>query len=316
MALSGDRVLYPFSDTVERNWTQVAALDISTGKAQVVAHSAWDAGLVNWVAGIGDWVGWTDQSERQSDGAANVLWRVWVQNLRTGQKVLLSSSGDRPDPYVPVLSGQDGYLFWTQAESDRSARELVWRPGWKAPRDLLRHVEMTPGSETASDGNLVFLSTAAGQHRGHTIGGDCWTVPLDSSENPRPLTHTALAMGCAASDSWLVWTLHIDPRTKPLPADGVLDDPYEVKASRLSERDEQLVHRGYLSMGFPVTGDGFTVLPAGGTSLLVQSLTSKGRFRLSGGVDQLSMAAGDGELLAYVTYKGLVSTVHVVHVAG
>ena len=89
-------------------------------------------------------------------------------------------------------------MFWTQAEADRTAREYIWKAGAGAPRTALRHVEMTPGSETAADGQLIYLSRAAGRHKGHTVGGDCWTVPLDGHAPPKPLTHTALAMGCAA----------------------------------------------------------------------------------------------------------------------
>ena len=176
----------------------MAAVDLRTENQSTVARSAWPGGFINWAAGTGDWVAWVDQSHRQGDSDPNVLWRVWVTNTSSGRKRLLSTNGNMPDPFVPQVHAAGGYVFWTQAEADRTAREYIWKAGAGAPRTALRHVEMTPGSETAADGQLVYLSRAAGRHTGHTVGGDCWAVPLDGHGPPKPLTHTALAMGCAA----------------------------------------------------------------------------------------------------------------------
>lgn len=146
-----------------------------------------------------------------------MLWRVWAANASSGHKRLLSSNGNTPDPFVPQVHASDGYVFWTQAEADRTAREYIWKVGSGAPRAALRHVEMTPGSETAADGKLVYLSRAAGRHKGHTVGGDCWAVPLDGHGPAKPLTHTALALGCAAHAGRLVWFQHIDPSRSRCP---------------------------------------------------------------------------------------------------
>lgn len=262
IALDGTTVIYAFADPGSTDWTHVGVADTQTGTERVVADSAWPDGLINWVAGAGDWIAWVDQSARQSDAQPFVLWAVHAQNMATGEEVILATNGDLPDPFVPVVHGQDGYAFWTEAEPDRTAREMIWKPGWDKPRTLLQHAEMTPGSETATDGMLVFLSHPATAHRGRTVGGDCWAVPLDGSGSPRPLTHTALAMGCAASDGWLAWSLHIDPKNRPLPPDGVLDKPYEVFVRRLNGK-ALLLHRGYLSTGYPDVGDGFVAWTSG-----------------------------------------------------
>jgi hypothetical protein len=239
-----------------------------------------------------------------------VLWRVWAVNASSGQKRLLSSNGNTPDPFVPQVHAADGYVFWTQAEADRTAREYIWKVGSGAPRAALRHVEMTPGSETAAYGQLVYLSRAATRHKGHTVGGDCWAVPLDGRGPAKPLTHTALAMGCAVHAGWLVWFQHIDPKQKPLPPDGVLDDPYQVVASKIDGSQQKTLHRGYLSAGYPVVGDRFVTWPTG-SSALVQSLSSSARTSLPRGLNSTTLQAGDGSRLAYVSTVGGSTVIHV-----
>ncbi len=239
MALDADRVVFPLADEGGADWRSVGVLDVGAHTQQVVAHSEFPQGLVNWVAGTGDWVAWVDQSRRQSDSDPNVLWRVRAKNLATGEERLLAGNGTTGDPFVPRVHGDAGFFYWTEAEADRSARELTWTAAWPRPRAILRHAEMTPGSETAADDALVYLSRAATGKKGHTVGGDCWTVPLDGSGRPQPLTHTALAMGCAVSDDGdLVWSEHIDPHTRPLPDDGVLDDPYKMQTAHISRRQQ------------------------------------------------------------------------------
>jgi hypothetical protein len=312
MALTGDRVVYPFSESDGADWSKVGVLDVATKAQEVVARSEWPNGLINWVAGTGDWIAWVDQSQRQSYAAPRVMWRIWAKNLATGELRQLSSNGETPDPFVPQVHGQEGYLFWTQAEADRTAREFAWEVGSRNARSILRHVEMTPGSETATDGQLVYLSRAAGKHRGHTVGGDCWTVPLDGHESPHPVTRTALAMGCAATDGWLVWSEHIDPNTRPLPVDGLLDNPYQIVASKLDGSEQRVLHRGYLSTGYPIVGDGFVAWQTG-TSALVHALSSPAHTRLPRRLDGPSIRAGGGNI-AYTTTSHGSEIIHVVKI--
>lgn len=236
--------------------TRVVMVNVDDGRQRIVARSQWSRGLVPWAVGSGHWIAWVDQSKLQNDFSYDVLWRVWAKNLRTGRRQLLASNGHTPDPYVPEVSAGSGYVFWAEAEPDRTAREFVWRPGSPSPRTLMRHREMTPGTETATGGMLTFLSTAAVPHKGHTVGGDCWTVPL-AGGRPQPLTHTALAMGCATSHGWLVWSQHIDPETRNPPPDGIYDDPYTYWARAVDGGPPRLLHRGYTASLYPVAGAGY-----------------------------------------------------------
>jgi hypothetical protein len=316
MAVSGGRVVYPYADR-GTDWTRVAVLDPRTGKASDVAHSAFEHGLVNWVGGTGSWVAWVDQSRRQSDSDPDVLWRVHALDTASGTTRLLASNGDRPDPFVPIVHGGDGYLFWTQAEADRTAREVVWRPGRSAARTLLSHAELSPGSETAADGQLVYLGRAApdaAHGRRHTVGGDCWTVPLDGRDGPAPLTHTALAMGCAASqDGHLVWSEHIDPSQRPLPPDGVLDDPYSIWAATNGQRAHRL-HRGYVAFGSPRAGTGYSLWRAQTGRVVVRALGSKEQLTLPADADPLTVTTDGGDMLAYAARRGGSTTVTLVRV--
>jgi hypothetical protein len=98
-------------------------------------------------------------------------------------------------------------------------------------------------------------------------------ILIDGHGGPHPLTHTALAMGCAASDGCLVWSEHIDLNRRPLPADGVLDDPYRIVVSRLDGTRQKVLHRGYLATGCPIIGNDFVTLQTG-NSAVVHALTS------------------------------------------
>jgi len=313
LAMDDRRVIFPFGDAGQSDYDRVASIDIADGSRQTLARSQWAAGLINWVAVTGDWVAWVDQSHRQGDDDPRVLWRVWALNTSTHARRLLSSNGDVPDPYVPQVHGRDNYLFWTQAEADRSARERVWRTDWTEPRDLLRHTEMTPGSESLTRGQLIYLGPSGLPGRGHTVGGDCWSAPLDGSQAPRPRTHTALAMGCSTSDNSLVWTQHIDPGG-PLPADGILDDPYEFLASPLTGGPARLLHRGYLATGYPVAGTGFVLWHGIGGNLVAHSLSSNAAAKLPARADGGAVTSDGGHLVAYRTAGSTATSLTVARV--
>ncbi|MBF4770305.1 hypothetical protein ISU10_21230 [Nocardioides agariphilus] len=298
LALSHDIAALPASSSGP-DWNQVVTVDVTSAQTRSVADSAWDAGLINWVAVSDGWVAWVDQSSRQRDANPNVLWRVWAQDLSGDHKQLLASNGQTPDPFVPQIHGAEGHFFWTQAEHDRSAREYSWEPGAGAPRTVLRHQEMTPGSETWSDDRIVFLGKAGAPHQGHTVGGDCWSLPATGGE-PVALTHTALAMGCAVKDGWLVWSQHIDPNTKNPPPDGILDNPYEMWAQALDGGQPRRLHRGYLSTGYPQAGSGFAAWNANAGRLLLHALDSNAQQVVSPPAT-LRYVAGDDGLFAFLT---------------
>lgn len=313
MALAEARVVVPVADKNHANWSRVVVLDSASRTQATVARTRFDDGLINWVAVTGDWIAWVDQSRRQSDSEASVLWRIHTLNTRTGEQLLIASNRTRPDPAIPQVRAGAGYFVWTSPERDRSARESMWRPGWPAPRVLLRHAEMTPGSETIAEDHLVYLGQAATQHRGPTVGGDCWAVPLSATGLPTPLTHTALTMGCAVSaQGELVWTEHIDPTRRPLPPDGVLDDPYEVHARAFSSSAKpgassaaaRLLHRGYLPYGWPRAGDGFTVWSDEDGRAVVHGLSDGQQLKLPEVVDALSLTTDGGHELAYAGHRG------------
>ncbi|MGN6574710.1 MAG: hypothetical protein ACTHKG_03405 [Nocardioides sp.] len=309
LAMDRRQVVFPFGSAASGGWDRVGAYIPGEQATRTLARSRWSDGFINWVAVAGDWVAWVDQSHRQGDDQPRVLWRVRALNTATGERRLLAGNGDVPGPYVPQVHGHGRSLFWTQAEPDRSAREMVWRPAWTRPRALLRHTEMTPGSETATGGRLVYLGPAARPGQGHTVGGDCWAVPLDGSMPPRPLTRTALAMGCAAAAGRVVWTEHVDPAA-PLPPDGELDDPYEVRSSSLSGGPDRLLHRGYLATGYRVAGNGFALWTGSGGRLVVHRTTSDATVRLPGRADRF---ASDGDdLVAYATVTRTGTTLRVV----
>ncbi|MEP9382623.1 hypothetical protein [Nocardioides sp. KR10-350] len=311
--LGDDEVVFPFSDGSDDSWREVGVAGFDDSRPRVVAKSAWPHGLINWVAATGDWVAYVDQSAEQSDSSPDVRWRIRAVDTRTGETVQLASNGDEPDPYVPIVLGQDGWFFWTSAESDRSARESVWKPGWGAPKDLLRHTEMTPGSETLAGDRLVYLGAAATGARGHTVGGDCWSVPITGGD-PAPLTHTALAMGCAAAGDDVVWTQHIEQNPKRMPALGILDDPYTVWSQPLDGGRPTLLNRGYILSSPALAGDGFASWDPDGRRV-VRSLTSTKEVRLPPGRYAVGSAAA-GRRLAYATVGNGGTTIHVDEVSG
>lgn len=311
IALQGDEVAVPAG--ADGDWDRVAVLGPGAKPLRIVAHSQFARGLINWVAVSGDWVAWVDQSHAQSDSDPDVLWRIRAIDLRTHEKRLLASNGHAADPFVPQVQGAPAGLFWTQAEQDRMARERFWVPGARAPTDLVRHAEMTPGSETFADGAVVFLGPSALPHHGHTTGGDCWRVSLADHE-VQPLTRTGLAMGCAAAGDAVTWTQHLDPDARSLPADGVLDDPYEVLVRPLAGGPSRLLHRGYLAMGYPRSGATFTAWPTVRGSLMVRSLTGAAHLVVPRSAGGGTFFRAGGESLAFVRSRSAGDVLSVVRV--
>lgn len=313
VALGEDTVAFPYAEGAS-TWTKVGVARFGETTPSVVASSEWPHGLINWVATTGDWVVYVDQSAEQSDTAPRVLWRIHAVDTKTHQRVLLASNGQTPDPYVPIARGADGWFFWTSAETDNSARESVWRAGWKQPKDLLRHTEMTPGTETLADGRLVYLGPNGTGAKGHTVGGDCWSVPITGGR-PEPLTRTALAMGCVTGGDALVWTQHIEAHPKPMPADGVLDDPYTVWTQPLDGGSPRMLTRGYIEDSYPLAGDGFASWNPGGRPV-VRSLSSTRKVGIPAGHYAVAGTAS-GRHLTYTTQVGNgPSVVHVEEVSG
>lgn len=311
----GDKtVVYPFTTDAHGSWNQVGVAALNSDEPRVVARSAWPHGLINWVASTGSWVAYVDQSAEQSDSHPEVLWRIWAVDTDTGRKVRLASNGQHPDAFVPIVLGRDGSFYWTSAEADRTARESIWRPGWDAPRDVLRHTEMTPGSETLVGDRLIYLGPNGAGKRGHTVGGDCWSVPVTGGD-PQPLTHTALALGCAASGDSLVWSQHVGAHPDKMPAAGLLDDPYTVWSRPLDGGQPTRLERGYILASPPLAGDGFASWDPDGRRV-VRSLTSERKVRLPAGSYGVT-ADAHGRYLAYTTGRpGTPATTHLDEVTG
>ncbi|RNL78514.1 hypothetical protein EFL95_05315 [Nocardioides marmorisolisilvae] len=260
-AISGDskRLVYPSRQEGDLDRASVMSVDLTTGKRRRVAHSAFPHGYVGWAGVSGSWTVFVDQSKAQGDGDMDVLWRVVAANPETHQLLTLLSNGQTPDPWVPWMSAGDDYIAWSSAERDgkRTAHEWLWRHDWSSPRTVMRHAVLTPGTESVSGDSLIYLGPSTGPHRQPEVGGDCWQVPL-AGGSPTPLTHTGLAMGCAANDTWLVWTQHIDPETKSPPPDGIFDDPYEIWSEPIGGKP-MLLHHGYSAGYWPIVAGHFTI---------------------------------------------------------
>jgi hypothetical protein len=160
---------------------------------------------------------------------------------------------------------------------------------------------MTPGSETAVGDQLVYLGPSPDADGRHTVGGDCWSVPLDASAPARPLTHTALAMGCAATTDDVVWTQHADPDHPP--ADGLFDDPYEVVAAPLTGGPPRVLHEGYLPTGYPEVLADAVIWQTGGRPV-VRRLSAVGAAHLPTRTDGAGPGT-DGDQLVVLTNSRL-----------
>lgn len=312
--LFGHRVALPAAEPRSgREDQRVVVIDIRTGKESTVARTQWRQGLINWAVGSGRWVAWVDQSRRQSDFSFNVLWRVWAKNLRTNERRLLASNADIPDPFVPQVVSGDGYIFWAQARKHLRAQEFAWKPGAAQPMRLSQAVNVATGTETASDGYLTYLGESASPRPRYSKGGDCWRVPITGGR-PRALTHTGLAMGCAANDGWLVWSQHIDPYTAQPPADGIADDPYTYWAEFVAKPQPRRLHKGYTSSRYPVAGPGYGSWEPREAAFVVHSVTSNAKvFLAPNGVGGLPSSSASGHLFAYTTthHPRVIRVVHI-----
>jgi hypothetical protein len=308
----GHMVFFPARTRSGRNWDSVASVDMISHDRRAVAHTAFSEGLINWVGAAGTWVVYVDQSARQSDAQPDVLWRVIAVESGTGHRVVLASNGEHPNPFVPILQSQSEYVFWTQAETDRSAQEVLWRPGWVRPREVLRHANMSPGSASISDDHLVYLGGADAGAAAPPKGGDCWRVPLTGG-SPEALTHTGLAMGCFATDGELAWTLHIDPETKDQPSDGILDDPYELWAMP-GDGAARLLRRGYFTLTRPSIGANHVIWQTYEQRLVLQSIEDPARQIVLPGRPATRPQTTE-HAIVYVTENHGLATAHVVPLA-
>lgn len=269
---SGDEAVVGVQDGGTGNYANsVLRVGLHSGAETVVARSHWASGMIPWQVIHGPWLVWVDQSSMQSFRHPSVEWKVWAKNVVTHEQHLLSQSVT-PNPYVPTVTGGQGWFAWAQAEPDRSVLELVWEPGMIAPRQVLDHISMTPGSESIDQGNLYYLGSAGTPHQGRTVGGDCWSEPLSGGVPPEALTHTALAMGCVAANGHLVWSEHFDYRAHGIPDKN--DDPFSYWAKPLAGGAPSKLWARYTSSRYPVAGAGFTSWMSDSCALIVSYLSS------------------------------------------
>ncbi|WGL52422.1 hypothetical protein P5P86_01015 [Nocardioides sp. BP30] len=231
------------ADRVERwthgkHWTQVA-------------KSAWPNGFVNWVGVSGPWVLYVDQSRLQDDSHMNVLWKIKAVNVVTGDRRTVASNGAKPDPWVPYLGSTEQGITWTQASKSRRADLYAWEDSPGRAVEVASDLEMTPGSDRAAGTYVYYLGPNGRGDKGHTVGGDCWRVPRVGGP-PQAITKTALALSCAPAAGSVFAGLHIDPKTPKPPANGVLDDPYEVQNFSFSGSPGATIETGYISDWYPV----------------------------------------------------------------
>jgi len=308
---------------------QVWRLDLATGEHSVLARSEWNAGEIYRLTAVGPWLVWVDEQPQSSHGAGppqaspKVMWRIWAENQSTGRKILLGSSGDSVVPGAPVVRGGEGYVAWAIPDQMKASgayewQEFLWKPSWSAPRTLFRHTLMAPGTETFADGNLIFLGPAYNYSGAHTVGGDCWSFPLDGSGAGMVLTHTALVEGCAGEGSNLVFTEHIDPAMgSGARVKDAGENPYElVTMSLASPSTERVIHEGSMNMGgAPVVGTGFTWwVPFGDPE--ISSLTASAHITVSTDGSPFDwLAAAGGDMVAYFNGKGAKSRLVVAKVS-
>ena len=312
--LAGDsnRIVYASSPLGDENRTLLMSLDLSTGHRSVVAHSSFETGTIGEVGVSGEWTAFVEQSAIQGDDQQDVLWRVVATN--GNKQVVLETNASKPDPFVPTLRSSHGMVFWSSADADRSAREWLWRSGWPVSRSLLRHARLAPGTETVNGDSKVFLGDPAQPNGVLRTGGDCWTVSW-SGGRPKPLTHSGMAMGCAADGTWLVWQEHIDPKTIPAPDEGMLDDPYEIWGERIGGRPE-LLHRGYTAGTWPMVVDGMALWADDSGEVILQDLSNPLATTDLGESDprQLAVVLGDKLGLPRLVGSGAAGAVELVKV--
>lgn len=299
-SLDGSVVTFP-SSSPGRYLDQVEQVDVESGSRSVVARTAFPRGFINWAVGTGEWVVYADQSRRQSDGAPRVLWRVLAQHTATGERRVLASNGDTPDPFVPRVFSAQGYVYWSSAEPDRTARETLWRPAWPAPRPLLEREMFVPASETIADGWLYYQDDPAHPHP-DPLAADCWRIPL-SGGKPEPVTDSAFVMSCHPQGDRLAWTEHIDPATEEPPAGGVVDDPYELWTREVGGKPT-LLHRGYFGWGGPVVAGDFTIWSDWSGHTKITSLRRPDISTTVADDAPRELALVDGDRIVILTTKG------------
>ena len=246
VTLGQDRVAFPFSSDRTGGRNAVVTVDLKTRERSVVAKSEFSDGTVNFVAVSGDWTVYDDQEHMRGDGEMDTLWRIVAVNGKTHERRILSTSGNKKDPFVPYVKSHDGYVYWAVAEPDQSARLLIWRPEWAEPRTVLRHADASILDLRVAGDWMVYLEPAADQQ--DKDGSDCWRVPLRGGK-PEVLTRSGLVMDCATDDDHVVWTDHIDPKVDSPPDGEIFDDPYKLIAQRTGQ-EPVVLHQGYLSSSF------------------------------------------------------------------
>lgn len=300
-SLDGDRVTYPTESHRGGFLDSVAILDLASRKRSVVARTSFPTGFINWAVSAGDWTVYVDQSNEQGDGSPFVLWRVRALNRVTHETRTLASNRNKPDAFVPRVYSTDGYVYWSSAEKDTTARESLWRPEWVAPRYVLRHSRFAPTRESVDDGWLYYQGPPKNRTK-DPLASDCWRVRLDGT-GAEVLTNSGLVMTCAADNGWLVWTNHIDPLTPSPPEDGIGDDPYELWARKVNG-EPRLLHRGYFSSAVPTVAGDFVAWQNSDFELTVTSLDDPEVSQVVSGDASVQTSLHDGDTWALLTTKG------------
>jgi len=253
LSLDQNRITFPTDTQDDGLFDAVEVLELDHRKRRIAARTSHPQGFINWAVSSGDWTVYVDQSAEQSDLNPTVLWQILAINRVTNERKTLASNGATPDAFVPRVLSADGYVFWGSAESDRSVRESVWKPGWVRPRNVLRRAQLVPTSESIDDGWLYYLAPP-GSGSTDARASDCWRVRINGS-GAEQLTRSGLVMSCSADRGRLVWTNHIDPAASVEEAN---DDPYELWTSS-PEQEPQLLQRGHFSSSVPVIAGDYVV---------------------------------------------------------
>lgn len=192
---------------------------------------------------------------------------------------------------------------------------MLWQPRSR-PRTVLAHADMTPGSAAILGDELVYLGPNGRNLSGHTVGGDCWKVPLTGG-TPKAVTHTALALGCAARGDHVVWSQHIDPKTPNPPELGIADDPWSLWSEQSAPGARPVsLHVGYnQAYSLAVTDHALVWQSMDSPKVVVTDLDDRTRQATIPGVtNPRQIAAGPDDLVAYAITRGGKATVGLVRV--
>lgn len=311
LSLDSDLITFPTASPDSALEDSVAVLDLATATSSVVARTGFSHGFINWAVSVADWTVFVDQSEQQSDAEPYVRWRVRAVNRLTRETRTLKSNGNKPDPFVPRVYARDGYVFWSSAEPDRSARESFWRPEWRAPRTVQGLSDFSPTSETIDDGWMYYVGPSQ-INTDDPRASDCWRVRLDGT-GAESLTDSGFVMSCSADGDRLVWATHIDPATPDPPDDGISDDPYELW-TRTGDAEPRLVSRGYFSSSVPVVVDAFVIWTDWEGRLTVTSLDHPDISKVLPGEATVQTALYDGTTVVLLQSVGNKVAAHVIGV--